>query len=88
MTNEMDRDGIAIVSPRRVRLSYPSHSPLQVGIAAQLPSGSYSTEDLDYASFWDFLVGGGKAYEPLANILPDVVQYVNIFSSSISLIQE
>ncbi|KAJ7275104.1 beta-ketoacyl synthase, partial [Mycena rebaudengoi] len=39
-----------------------------VGLAAQLPSGT--TEDLDYYStFWDFLVRGGQAYEPLDNIL-------------------
>ncbi|KAJ7463693.1 hypothetical protein FB451DRAFT_1042909, partial [Mycena latifolia] len=41
-----------------------------VGIAAQLPSGSSSTEDLDYGTFWDFLVKGGRAYESLENILP------------------
>ncbi|KAJ7182483.1 hypothetical protein C8R43DRAFT_868767, partial [Mycena crocata] len=42
-----------------------------VGIAAQLPSGPLSAEDLDYASFWDFLVKGEKAYQPLVSILPD-----------------
>ncbi|KAJ7096113.1 hypothetical protein C8R44DRAFT_379140 [Mycena epipterygia] len=45
-----------------------------VGIAAQLPSGSASREDFDYVSFWDFLLKGGKAYEPLDKILPDFVQ--------------
>ncbi|KAF7358399.1 Polyketide synthase [Mycena venus] len=44
----------------------------QVGIAAQLPSGSTSTEDLDYNSFWDFLVNGKMAYEPLENIFPSL----------------
>ncbi|KAJ6449449.1 hypothetical protein C8R45DRAFT_1084229 [Mycena sanguinolenta] len=45
-----------------------------VGIAAQLPAGSSSTEDLDYASFWDFLVKGQKAYERLENIIPESVR--------------
>ncbi|KAJ7642832.1 hypothetical protein B0H17DRAFT_1148728 [Mycena rosella] len=45
-----------------------------VGLAAQLPSGTLSSTDLDYASFWDFLVTSGKAYEPLENVLPDFVR--------------
>ncbi|KAJ7087152.1 hypothetical protein C8R44DRAFT_991421, partial [Mycena epipterygia] len=44
-----------------------------VGLAAQLPSGTSSTADLDYASFWDFLIAGKKAYEPLENIFPDFI---------------
>ncbi|KAJ7909504.1 hypothetical protein B0H13DRAFT_2272842 [Mycena leptocephala] len=35
-----------------------------VGIAAQLPAGFSSVEDLDYASFWDFLVKGKKHMSP------------------------
>ncbi|KAF7377231.1 Ketoacyl-synt-domain-containing protein [Mycena sanguinolenta] len=45
-----------------------------VGLAAQLPSGLLSSTDFDYTSFWDFLVTGGKAYEPLENVLPDFVR--------------
>ncbi|KAJ6518275.1 hypothetical protein C8R47DRAFT_1312711 [Mycena vitilis] len=45
-----------------------------VGIAAQLPSGVSSTKDLDYTTFWDFLVKGEKAYEPLGNYLPDLAK--------------
>ncbi|KAJ7484906.1 hypothetical protein B0H11DRAFT_1163748 [Mycena galericulata] len=45
-----------------------------VGLAAQLPSGSSFSEDLDYASLWDFLVTGGSAYESLKDISPDFVQ--------------
>ncbi|KAJ7323330.1 thiolase-like protein [Mycena albidolilacea] len=45
-----------------------------VGLAAQLPSGPLSSTDFDYASFWDFLVTSGKAYEPLENVLPDFVR--------------
>ncbi|KAJ7727029.1 hypothetical protein B0H14DRAFT_2640971 [Mycena olivaceomarginata] len=45
-----------------------------VGLAAQLPSGLLSSTDFDYASFWDFLVTSGKAYEPLENVLPDFVR--------------
>ncbi|KAJ7926808.1 hypothetical protein B0H13DRAFT_1971908 [Mycena leptocephala] len=40
-----------------------------VGIAAQLPSGSSSSADLNYASFWDFLASGGTAYEPLKDFV-------------------
>ncbi|KAJ7218352.1 hypothetical protein GGX14DRAFT_356888 [Mycena pura] len=52
----------------------------QVGLAAQLPSGSSSSEDLDYASLWDFLVTGGSAYELLKDISPDFEQYVKKWS--------
>ncbi|KAK6966524.1 polyketide synthase [Favolaschia claudopus] len=45
-----------------------------IGIAAQLPSGASYEEDLDYSSFWNFLVQGNTAYEPLANILPDLAK--------------
>ncbi|KAJ7467711.1 hypothetical protein FB451DRAFT_1092851 [Mycena latifolia] len=45
-----------------------------VGLAAQLPSGLLSSTDFDYASFWDFLVTSGKAYEPLENVLPDFIR--------------
>ncbi|KAJ7238599.1 beta-ketoacyl synthase, partial [Mycena rebaudengoi] len=53
-----------------------------VGIAAQLPSGACSPEDFDYASFWNFLLAGGTAQEPLKNVLPDFIQYVNYAGSS------
>ncbi|KAF7358662.1 Polyketide synthase [Mycena sanguinolenta] len=36
-----------------------------VGVAAQLPSGDFSANDLGYRTFWDFLVAGGQAYQPL-----------------------
>ena len=37
----------------------------QVGIAAQLPSGSFSDINLDYDAFIDFLLDKGEAYEPI-----------------------
>lgn len=37
-------------------------SDLQVGIAAQLPSGNSSDENLDYRSFWEFLLQKQDAY--------------------------
>ncbi|KAJ7853619.1 thiolase-like protein [Mycena leptocephala] len=40
-----------------------------VGVAAQLPSGNVSPNDLNYQSFWDFLVNKGQAYQPLS---PDI----------------
>jgi hypothetical protein len=68
-------EGIAIASISR-SLDRHAHYYPQVGIAAQLPSGAFSTEDLDYSTFWDFLVKGNNAYEPLADVLSDFPQYV------------
>ncbi|KAJ7776328.1 hypothetical protein B0H16DRAFT_1879673 [Mycena metata] len=42
-----------------------------VGIAAQLPSGEHSPDDFDYTSFWDFLLAGSTAHEPLKKVMPD-----------------
>ncbi|KAJ7672416.1 hypothetical protein DFH06DRAFT_1363281 [Mycena polygramma] len=46
-----------------------------VGIAAQLPSGEFSTEDLNYSSFWDFLLKRGQAYTPLTDVVFDSIQF-------------
>jgi hypothetical protein len=35
----------------------------QVGISAELPSGSYSDKNLDYHTFFDFLLNKGQSYE-------------------------
>ncbi|KAJ6460695.1 hypothetical protein C8R47DRAFT_993943, partial [Mycena vitilis] len=45
----------------------------QVGISVQLPGGGTS-DDLDYSTLWDFLLKGGKAYEPLETIFPDLAR--------------
>jgi hypothetical protein len=37
--------------------------PVQVGISAELPSGSYSDKNLDYYTFFDFLLNKGQSYE-------------------------
>ena len=37
----------------------------QVGIGAQLPSGTFSNANLDYRSFFEFLLQKGEAYEPI-----------------------
>ena len=39
--------------------------PPQVGIGAQLPSGTFSKTNLDYRSFFEFLLQKGEAYEPI-----------------------
>ncbi|KAF7371222.1 Polyketide synthase [Mycena sanguinolenta] len=36
-----------------------------VGVAAQIPSGDFSTNDLGYRAFWDFLAAQGQAYQRL-----------------------
>ncbi|KAF8200274.1 polyketide synthase [Pholiota molesta] len=35
----------------------------EVGISAELPSGSYSDKNLDYHTFFDFLLNKGQSYE-------------------------
>ncbi|CAK5282480.1 unnamed protein product [Mycena citricolor] len=42
-----------------------------VGVAAQIPSGGFSEKDLDYRTFWDFLVSGSQAYQ---QITPELFQ--------------
>ena len=37
--------------------------PMQVGIAAELPSGETSMENLDHKQFFEFLLNKGEAYE-------------------------
>jgi hypothetical protein len=37
----------------------------QVGIAVELPSGAYSSENLDHQGFFDFLLNSGESYEPI-----------------------
>jgi hypothetical protein len=64
--------------PTAERISNPSsyeHTSSQldipiaiIGIAAQLPSGTYSMNDLDYDTFWDFLVSRSSAYEKLEEL--------------------
>ncbi|KAJ7676078.1 hypothetical protein DFH06DRAFT_977335, partial [Mycena polygramma] len=44
-----------------------------VGISVQLPGGGTS-DDSDYSTLWDFLLKGGKAYEPLEKIFPDLAR--------------
>ncbi|KAH9942788.1 ketoacyl-synt-domain-containing protein [Amylocystis lapponica] len=43
----------------------PSAPIAIVGIAAQLPSGRYSDQNLDYHSFFQFLLEKGEAYETI-----------------------
>ncbi|KAH7906404.1 hypothetical protein BJ138DRAFT_1222020, partial [Hygrophoropsis aurantiaca] len=47
-----------------------------VGIAAQLPSGDYSPEDLDYSAIWNFLLDKGQAYQHLSHLAIDPNPYV------------
>ncbi|KZT71132.1 ketoacyl-synt-domain-containing protein [Daedalea quercina L-15889] len=47
-------------------MSSSNHFPVAiVGVAAELPSGSWSQRNLDYNSFYDFLLQGGEAYEKI-----------------------
>lgn len=34
----------------------------KVGVSVELPSGDYSTENLNHQSFFEFLLSGGEAY--------------------------
>ena len=54
---------IAIVSSDRLQVTCEQClTIIQVGIAAQLPAGSFADGDLDYSSFFDFLLQRGEAY--------------------------
>ncbi|KAG2142363.1 hypothetical protein DEU56DRAFT_979550 [Suillus clintonianus] len=57
------------------------HYPVAlVGISAELPSGPHGTSNLDYASFFDFLVNEHQAYEkiPSDRFNIDALKGVNI----------
>jgi hypothetical protein len=40
-------------------------SSTQVGLAAELPSGTYSDRNFDHHDFFDFLLNSGQSYEPI-----------------------
>ena len=42
-----------------------SEVTIQVGLAAQLPSGNTSTDNLDSKQFFEFLLNKGEAYEKI-----------------------
>ncbi|KAH7902819.1 hypothetical protein BJ138DRAFT_1121059 [Hygrophoropsis aurantiaca] len=55
-------------SPLPTSIREERTDPLQVaivGVAAELPSGSYSHKNLDYKSFAEFLSNKGEAYEDI-----------------------
>ncbi|KAH9926041.1 uncharacterized protein B0H18DRAFT_954918 [Fomitopsis serialis] len=55
-----------IASEIAVRMFSNKSPPIAiVGIAAELPSGDWSESNLDYNSFYDFLLQGGEAYEKM-----------------------
>ncbi len=55
---------VAIVSLSMICILLPFIPfPDQVGVAAELPSGSYSPTNLDHESFFQFLLNSGEAYE-------------------------
>ena len=58
---------IAVVSPTanspRMSETEICSLVLQIGIAAELPSGKWSKSNLDYKSFYEFLLHCGEAYE-------------------------
>ena len=56
---------IAIVSERPLYLSLLLPHYFKVGIAAQLPSGVWAETNLDYDTFFDFLLEKGQAYGPI-----------------------
>ncbi|KAF8180698.1 hypothetical protein K438DRAFT_1976521 [Mycena galopus ATCC 62051] len=64
-----DENAVGVESVSPVQIDDNMH-PLQskiaiVGIAAQLPSGDFSRDDLNYKNFWEFLVAKGQAYQPM-----------------------
>jgi hypothetical protein len=56
---------MAVVSPLVFFAKIHNECPMQVAVAAQLPSGNFSQQDLNYRKFWDFLIAEGQASQPL-----------------------
>ncbi|KAJ7913352.1 hypothetical protein B0H13DRAFT_1612628, partial [Mycena leptocephala] len=46
-----------------------------VGVAAQLPAGNFSPNDLNYRTFWDFLMNKGQASQSLSPDLFDSSEF-------------
>ena len=73
-------DPVAIVSIPFVYSSLCSLVGIQVGIAAQLPSGTWANTNLDYDGFLDFLYEKHEAYEPIPSTRFSTEKYVVLFS--------
>ena len=52
----------------------------QIGISAQLPSGRWTDSNLDYDSFFEFLLSKREAYEIIPQSRFNVHQYVLVLS--------
>jgi hypothetical protein len=59
--NEKMPQDIAIVSAHIRKI--PKPDSVQIGIAADLPSGTFSEKNLDHVAFFDFLLASGESYE-------------------------
>ncbi|PPQ73012.1 hypothetical protein CVT24_001401 [Panaeolus cyanescens] len=53
---------IAIVSSSLLVVVNSLEHIFQVGVSVELPSGDYSTENLNHQTFFEFLLSGGEAY--------------------------
>ena len=62
-----------------------NHFP-KVGIAAQLPSGKHLQDNLDYNSYWNFLLNRHDAYESLPTERLDGISYVPIVFNLLSYV--
>ena len=51
----------------------------QVGVAAKLPSGPDDPRDLDYRSFWDFLMRKGQSRGKIPSERLQGIAYVPIY---------
>jgi hypothetical protein len=55
---------IAVVCPFHLSISSNFLSPSKVGVSAEFPSGQQD-HNLDYASFWPFLLDKREAFSPI-----------------------
>ena len=71
-------DAIAVVRLLLLVLlfSLPSDPFSKVGIATQLPSGTHLQDNLDYNSYWNFLLNQHDAYESLPAARLGGISYV------------
>ena len=75
---------LSSVSPAVLHSCSSSDRFLKVGIAAQLPSGAHLPDNLDYKSYWNFLLNRHDAYESLPTARLDGISYVQVVLNALS----
>jgi hypothetical protein len=56
---------------------------VEVGLAAQLPSGEYAEDNLNHRTLWQFLLAKGQAYEKIPQNRLEQLSWVQLQAASI-----